>query len=93
MPTLHIEHPITDLGTWLTAFDGFADARRNAGVTAQRIQQPIDDERYIVVDLEFDTVEAASGFKGFLETVVWKSSDLSPGLAGAPTARVLRVLQ
>ena len=91
MATLHIEHPITDLDTWLGAFDQFADARANAGVTAQRVLQPIDDVRYIVVQLDFDTEAAAAAFKEFLETVVWQSRDLSPGLDGVPQARVLRV--
>jgi len=68
----------------------FADARRDAGVTAERILQPINDENYIVVQLDFPTVEAAEQFKGFLESVVWQSQDLSPGLAGTPQARVLR---
>ena len=90
MPTLHIEHPISDLGTWLGAFNQFAEARRNAGVTAQRVLQPVDDDRYIVVQLDFATVEEAEQFKGFLESVVWQSRDLSPGLAGTPRARVLR---
>ena len=89
MATLHIEHAITDLDTWLGAFNSFADARRNAGVQAQRVRQPVGDPRYIVVDLEFDDPEAAHGFKEFLEGVVWQSSDLSPGLDGMPTARVL----
>ena len=86
--TLHIEHRITDLSTWLSAFNGFADARANAGVTRQRVQQPIDDDRYIVVDLDFDDQDAAVAFKEFLETVVWQTKDLSPGLDGVPTARV-----
>jgi hypothetical protein len=89
VPTLHIEHAITDLQTWLGAFGQFAEARTNAGVVAQRVRQPVDDARYIVVDLEFDSVEAAEGFKTFLETVVWQSADLSPGLDGVPIARVL----
>jgi hypothetical protein len=93
LATLHIEHPISDLGTWLGAFNQFADARRDAGVIAQRIHQPVDDDRYIVVQLDFDTVEAAEQFKGFLESVVWQSQDLSPGLMGSPTARVLREAQ
>ena len=93
MATLHIEHPISDLGTWLGAFNHFAEARRDAGVTAERIHQPIDDDRYIVVQLDFATVEAAEKFKGFLESVVWQSRDLSPGLAGSPVARVLREAQ
>ena len=93
MATLHIEHPISDLDTWLGAFNQFADARRDAGVTAQRVYQPVGDDRYIVVQLVFATEEAAEKFKGFLETVVWQSRDLSPGLAGSPVARVLREAQ
>jgi hypothetical protein len=88
--TLHIEHPISDLGTWLGAFNQFADARRDAGVRAQRVHRPVDDDTYIVLQLDFETVEAAERFKTFLESVVWQSRDLSPGLAGTPIARVLR---
>ncbi len=93
MPALHIEHEISDLGTWLGAFNQFGDARRDAGVTGQRIHQPIDDEKYILIQLDFATVEAAERFKDFLESVVWQSPDLSPGLAGTPKARVLREVE
>jgi hypothetical protein len=89
MATLHIEHPITDLATWLGAFNAFADARKGAGVVAQRIHQPADDDRYIYVQLDFEQPEQAEAFKGFLESVVWASADASPGLAGSPHARVL----
>lgn len=89
MATLHIEHSITDLDTWLDAFNRFAEARTNAGVRAHQVRQPVDDPCYIVVDLEFDDSEAAHGFKEFLEGVVWQTRDLSPGLDGVPTARVL----
>lgn len=90
MVTLHIEHPITDLHTWLQAFARFADARRKAGVRAERVRQPVDDDNYIDVALDFDTVEEADGFKSFLETTVWASADASPALAGDPRARILR---
>jgi hypothetical protein len=93
MPALHIEHSITDLETWLGAFNRFADARRDAGVTAQRIHQPTDDGSYIVLQLDFETTDAAEKFKEFLESVVWQSPDLSPGLGGTPTARVLREVE
>jgi hypothetical protein len=87
--TLHIEHPISDLETWLGAFNRFADARTKAGVRSQRIHQPVDDDRYIYVQLDFDSVDEAAAFKSFLETTVWASSEASPGLAGTPTARIL----
>jgi hypothetical protein len=89
LATLHIEHSISSLGVWFEAFNQFGDARRQAGVTAQRIHQPVDDEQYILVQLDFDTVDAAERFKSFLESVVWQSEDLSPALAGTPRARVL----
>ena len=87
--TLHIEHPISDLETWLGAFGRFEDARKRAGVRAQRVGVPTDDENYIYVQLEFDEAEQAEAFKQFLETRVWSSPDAAPALAGTPTARVL----
>ena len=89
MATLHIEHPITDLNTWLAAFTRFEEARRKAGVRAQRVSQPVDDDKYIYVALDFDSVEEAEAFKSFLETTVWASAEASPALDGTPKARVL----
>jgi hypothetical protein len=90
MATLHIEHAISDLRTWLAAFDRFTNARREAGVLGERIHQPVDDDKYIIVDLEFNTIDDAAKFKEFLQEVVWQSRELSPGLAGTPIARVLK---
>ena len=87
--TLHIEHPITDLGTWRAAFDRFAERRRQAGVSSERIQQPVDDDHYVVVDLDFPSREQAQRFLGFLQTVVWASRESSPALAGTPQTRIL----
>lgn len=92
MATLHIEHAITDLATWQTAFDRFADRRRVAGVVAQRIHQPLDDDHYVVVQLDFPSTAQASAFRGFLETQVWSTPANSPGLAGSPRAVVLEAV-
>jgi hypothetical protein len=43
----------------------------------------------VVVDLDFDTVEAAEKFLGFLRANVWASAHDAPALAGEPQARVL----
>ncbi|MGH7686500.1 MAG: hypothetical protein ACREN2_06770 [Candidatus Dormibacteria bacterium] len=90
MPTLHIEHPITDFPTWSAAFDGFAEARRSAGVRAQRVQQPIDDAAYVVIDLDFDTTAEAQQFREFLTTKIWARSENSPALVGTPTTMILQ---
>ena len=89
MPTLHIEHPITDLDTWLAAFDRFADRRAAAGVTAHRIWQPAGDRHYVLLDLDFDTAEQAGSFLRFLQTEVWATPGNAPALAGAQRTTIL----
>lgn len=89
MATLHIEHPITDYPTWRTAFDRFADVRARSGVRGHRVQQPVDDPHYVVVDLEFATAEEAERFRAFLRTTVWPSAANAPALAGSPQTMIL----
>jgi hypothetical protein len=89
MATLHIQHPITDFDTWTAAFNRFADARRNAGVRAQRVQRPVGDPRFVVIDLDFDSAGEARSFQGFLTTQVWADPENSPGLAGTPETMIL----
>lgn len=89
MATLHIEHPISDLQTWLGAFNRFDEARKKAGVRSQRIHRPVDDDKYIHLRLDFDSFEEAAAFKSFLEKTVWASAEASPALVGTPTARIL----
>jgi hypothetical protein len=91
MVTLHIEHPITDYGDWRAAFDAFADARRGAGVVAERIARSVEDPPYIVVGLDFDTTERAQAFRNFLTTTVWASSALSPALDGRPLTAIFEL--
>jgi hypothetical protein len=93
MPTLNIEHAISDAATWRTAFGRFADIRRAAGVRAERIQQPVGDDRYVVIDLDFDTVEEAERFESYLRTTVWSSPANAPALAGTPRTRILEAVQ
>jgi hypothetical protein len=89
MASLHIEHAITDINTWSTAFGRFADMRKQAGVRNERVQQPVDDDQYVLIDLDFDTTQEADAMLQFLRANVWASSETSPALAGAVTARVL----
>jgi hypothetical protein len=58
-------------------------------VQEQRVLRPVDDPAYVVVDLDFDTVEQAEKFLGFLRTNVWAATQNAPALAGKPQARVL----
>ena len=89
MVTLSIEHAITDLDTWLTAFGAFAEVRKEAGVRAERLHQPDGNDRYISLDLDFDNVATATAFEQFLRANVWSSPDASPALDGAVQTQIL----
>lgn len=89
MPTLHIEHAISDFELWNTAFERFAQHRQDAGVRRHRIHRPVDDPRYVVLDLDFDTTEEAQRFLGFLQTKVWALPANSPALVGTPQTKIL----
>ncbi|MDX6232227.1 MAG: hypothetical protein QOH68_1211 [Nocardioidaceae bacterium] len=93
MPTLHIEHAISDFDVWTAAFGRFEEIRQNAGVRDQRVHRPVDDEHYVVVDLDFDTAEEAAAMLELLRTKVWASPAASPALVGRPNARVLEPVE
>ncbi|MGW0734825.1 hypothetical protein [Streptomyces sp. NPDC002851] len=93
MSTLHIEHPITDFAVWKSAFDRFAPMRKEAGVRRHRIQRPVDDQAYVVVDLDFDAADQAERFLDVLRTRVWSSPANAPALAGTPRTRILETVE
>lgn len=90
MITLRIEHPISDFDTWRQAFARFSEARTNGGVRQQTVRRPLDDDRFVAIDLGFDDEEAARRFEAFLRESVWAQRGNSPALAGAPVTRLLR---
>jgi hypothetical protein len=93
MPTLLIEHAISDLDTWHGAFMRMAARRAEGGVLRERIMQPVDDPQYVLVELEFETIEAARRFQQFLETQVWTTPANAPALVGSPRARIVETVE
>jgi hypothetical protein len=74
---------------WNTTFQRFTELRQQAGVLQHRILQPIDDPRYVVIDLDFETTTKAEAFLEFLQTKVWASSENAPALVGTPHTKIL----
>jgi hypothetical protein len=89
MPTLHIEHAVNDFDVWRAAFGRFAAIRTRSGVLAQRVHRPVDDPRYVIIDLDFGTTEEAQRFLTFLREQVWASAANAPALVGSPQTRIL----
>jgi hypothetical protein len=89
MSILQIEHPVRDYDGWKRAFDSDPIGRKAGGVRRHRVSRPPDDPRYVVIDLEFDSVLEAEAFLDRLRGL-W-SRVVEEGLIGEPLARVLEV--
>ncbi len=76
--------PTSHLGS--SAFSRFADVRRERGAQGERVRRPVDDPRYVVIEVDFGTTAEAEAFLRFLETHVWPSATV---LAGTPKTSVL----
>lgn len=91
MPTLRIEHAISDYDTWKAAFDRDPADRKSSGVRRYAIHQPVDDSKYVMIDLDFDSVTDAEALLTTLQEV-WQSSAAAPALAGRPQARIIETI-
>ncbi len=92
MPVLQIEHPIRDFETWKAAFDREMPRRDAGGVRRYQVYRPVDDAKFIGVDLEFDSLGAAEAFRQGLEEL-WKSPQAAAALGGTPRARIVDVVE
>lgn len=92
MHVVQIEHAVRDFDTWKAAFDSDPAHRSASGVRRYEIFRPIDDPRYVAVDLAFDTLAEAESFKVRLEGV-WRSPQAAAALGGAPKARIVAIAE
>lgn len=90
MYVLHIEHPVPDYASWKSAFDSDPIDRAASGVVRYRVYRPVDDERYIITDLEFSDVSQANIALEKLRTL-WQRVDVVAG--GAPQTRILEIVE
>lgn len=93
MPTLQIEHAITSYTQWKSAFDRFEDLRVQAGVRRHTTRRPVDDDQYVVIDLDFDSTDEAQAFLETLRERVWSSPANAPALVGTPQTRILETVE
>ena len=70
MYILRIEHSVPDFDGWKKAFDSDPVGREKSGVRRYQILRPVDDAKYVMIDLEFDTASQAEALLAAMR-VVW----------------------
>ena len=86
MTIVQIEHPVLDFEQWKIAFDNDPVGRKQGGVLRYRVLRPVDDPRYVIIDLEFAALDTARSFLEKLRTL-W--SDVQGKIIDAPRVRIV----
>lgn len=92
MTTLHIENTVHDFETWKAVFDKFDRFRADKGVRSYRMSRPVGDEHQVSIDLDFDSVDAATGFGVALEQI-WATPQSKEQLISHATPVLLDVVE
>ena len=88
MYILRVEHAVPDYEGWKRAFDSDPVGREKSGVRRYRVLRAVDDPRYVMIDLEFDTKEQADALLAGLRKV-W--SRVEGQVMRDPKARIAEV--
>ena len=93
MHTLRNEHQISDFDSWKAAFDRDPVGREQSGVRRHRVFRPIDDQNYVMIDLDLESSSEAEAFLAALRRDVWGSRQAVPALVGDPQTRIVEAVE
>lgn len=88
MHILRIEHPVMNYEAWKAAFDGDPIGRERSGVRRHRVMRAADNAHYVLIDLEFDDLDAANAAHDALREL-WANVDVIQD----PRARAVEVVE
>ena len=69
MFTLCIEHPVPSYENWKQAFDSDPVGRERMKVRRYQILRPVDNPKYVMIQLEFDTAADAEALLAAMRAV------------------------
>jgi hypothetical protein len=90
MYVLRIEHHVSDFDRWKKSFDDDPIGRKKVGVRSHQVFRAIDDPKYVMVDLEFDSTAEAEDLLAALR-ILW--GKVQGNIMTGPQARIVEVLE
>jgi len=90
MYVLNFWHTVPDYAEWKKVFDSDPLGRERSGVRRYTLARPVDDEKTLIGELEFDSLGEADTFAGRLREV-WKG--LGSGVVADAQLRITEVLE
>ncbi len=92
MPTLQFEHAVKDFAMWKAVFDHDPIDRGGLGVRRHRVSRPLGDPHYVLVELEFDTIDEAQAC-GVALHALWNDGRAASALVGTPRVRIVESVE
>jgi hypothetical protein len=90
MIVLQIEHPVPDYNNWKKAFEDDPVNRKQSGVKRHKIFRQSDNPNYVIVHLEFDTLDAAENLLTALQQL-WKQ--VEGKVMTGPKTRIIEIVE
>lgn len=90
MIMLRIEHPVPNFEGWKQAFDSDPVGRQKSGVRRYQILRAVDDPNFVMIDLEFDTVQQAEALLAAMRDV-W--GRVEGTIMTNPKARIVEIAE
>ena len=90
MVVLQIEHAVPDFVLWKKAFDIDPANRKQSGVKRHKIFRQADNPNYVVIELEFETLNEAKNLLAALQKV-WKQ--IEGKVITGPKARIIELTE
>ena len=90
MIILQIEHPVPDFKKWKKALDSDPLNRRQSGVRRYQVLHPLGNTNYVMVSLEFDTLQEAEQMRDALRKL-W--NQVEGKILTDPKSRIFEVVE
>ena len=90
MYILQIEHAVPNYDGWRNAFENDPIDRKRSGVQQYRISRKLDDKNYVIIELEFDTLNEAEACHSKLRNL-W--SRVEGTVMNNPQSRIIEVIE
>lgn len=90
MIVLQIEHSVPDYNNWKKAFDNDPVNRKQSGVQCHKIFRQADNPNYIIIELEFDTLDEAKNLLAALQQL-WKQ--VEGKVMTGPKTRIIEIVE
>ena len=91
--TLRVELQVRDYDMWRAAFERDAAGRERHGAREYRIFRPLDDDKTVMLDLDFSDADQADGFLQVMKRDVWPNPEKAPAKLGVPKTRIARMVE